>query len=76
MGIWKTITAILTISLAVWWALSEREYAVLFDSAELQYTSDPDFTVDLSDLERAVYCPISVSNAKETVLLVHGTGMT
>lgn len=76
MGVWKTVTAILTILFAIWWAFSEREYAAVFDSVMLNYTADPAFTVDLNDLERAVYCPISVPNAKETVLLVHGTGMT
>lgn len=76
MGVLKRIATILAIPIAIWWAISEREYTALVDSARLHYTTDPAFTVDSNDLERAVYCPISVPNAKETVLLVHGTGMT
>ncbi|KAJ5109019.1 hypothetical protein N7456_005694 [Penicillium angulare] len=75
MGLWKTLCTTLILLASIWWAISEREYLKLVDSAALPVAIDPEFTVSLEDLEKAVYCPISVSNAKETVLLVHGTGM-
>lgn len=37
---------------------------------------DPAYLVDEGQLDEAVSCPVSVSQARETVLLIHGTGVT
>lgn len=76
MGLLKTITALLAVLSAIWWAIAERKYLDLVDSASLQTNKDPAYTVDVQVLENAISCPVDVQNAKETILLVHGTGMT
>jgi len=76
MGLFRVSTTLLTLLVAIWWAISERNYTAIIDTARLSTNLDPIYTVEQEDLENAVYCPVKVSNAKETVLLVHGTGIT
>ncbi|KAJ5222688.1 uncharacterized protein N7469_008928 [Penicillium citrinum] len=76
MGLFRVSTTLLTLLVAIWWAISERNYTAILNTARLSTSLDPIYTVEQEDLENAVYCPVNVPNAKETVLLVHGTGIT
>jgi hypothetical protein len=63
-------------ALAAWWAMSQR--ASVRDEAVQPVPTgrDPERTIDVALLDKAVSFPVHVEDAKETVLLVHGTGMT
>ena len=76
MGIFRISTTLLTLLAAIWWAVSERNYTALIDTATLSTTFDPIYTTEHENLKTAVFCPVEVPHAKETVLLVHGTGIT
>lgn len=69
---------ILVLAAAILWAATARTYhnAHVLEDNPIQATTEPPFTVDIKDLDDAVSCPVAVPQAKETVLLIHGTGMT
>jgi hypothetical protein len=80
MGLFRYLN-IAVASLAILWAVFVLNTALEPDEIRLSALLDgpdpePRAVLDNTLLDQAVYCPVQVEGAKETVLLVHGTGMT
>ncbi|OKL63863.1 hypothetical protein UA08_00633 [Talaromyces atroroseus] len=78
MASWRLLSTVLIAFAAILWALTEKksDYEGLNNNVTVT-GPDPAFLEDEKELSQAVFCPVpSTPQAKETVLLVHGTGMT
>lgn len=75
MSLLRSSIGILVRVAAILWAITESTHNTLEDNPILA-TTEPTFTVDMKELNHVVSCSVPVPQAKETVLLIHGTGMT
>lgn len=77
MPAWRTFSTIFVTITAIWWTVSIPERLFPYHKNNVTVTGpDPVSLVDERQLDEAVSCPVPMLQAKETVLLVHGTGMT
>lgn len=78
MVMWQFLFTIFVTITASWWAISTAELKGTHQSENNVTVTGPDpaYFMDKRQLDEAVTCPVSVSQARETVLLVHGTGVT
>ncbi|KAK9413916.1 hypothetical protein SUNI508_11492 [Seiridium unicorne] len=69
-------TSIAFLVLSVFW-LQTRNYDPSKEGILLVFGGvDPELRISVTQLDQAVTYPVQVENAKDVVLLVHGTGMT
>ncbi|KAH8664703.1 putative lipase [Xylariales sp. PMI_506] len=64
------------LGLLVFWVKTKNYDASKESVFPVPNGTDPELLVSKTLLDQAVNCPVSVADAKEVVLLVHGTGMT
>lgn len=64
--------------IAIWWAAGTTEQKSSHQRINNTAINGPDpaYLVDETQLDEAVSCPVLMPGARETVLLVSGTGVT
>jgi hypothetical protein len=78
LALWQLLSTIFVTVTAIWWAASTTEKRLAYqENSNVAITgSDPAYLVGERKLGEAVSCPVSMPQARETVLSVHGTGVT